>query len=957
MIPSEKYTSKNGLISDRVTAISQDEKGFMWFGSFFGICRYDGIKFEKIALPEKQQNKFVNCLLPAGNKMYAGFLFGGGLAEYANGKVTSYFIKTADSVSGNEFICMADNHDGSIILSSSLNDIYSFRNGVFQFIIHVPLGKGNARVLLRDGKKNIWVGSENGLFVIPYPYKKTYCYFSGENIFSMSVDSRQRIWFRMTNGITTTSYICEGWNSNGIQQLKQLEKSNSSRLISFAGNMLNGLWGIDYGKGLINIKENGSFTTYQAPIDYTTDLNVLYADRENNLWIANEPGIIKISNLNIKVFPFEEIAAGGGDIRILNDTVAWASNSKAIYQIRNNRIAKYQLPLKESDYYGLIFIDHSQNVWVGLWNHGIWRTRWSEGKIIQQEYISEFNHIPVKANAAVEDKSGNSWIIGGNGIFHIRGNKIIDQFQPESADNAQTFVNCFSIDEDNQVMWLGDNALGLVKVKYSFGKENKCSYKVIDRIGSKEGLPDTYIRSIYFDRNKNLWAGTRFGGIYRITASGNGYTIECCNQQAELSCTRVTDIRPEDTSAVCFATCNGVYKYIYKNHRWQHFNTSNGLLNSEIFRLAIDSNGGYVWAVSSQGITKFNTNEDFNTAVPLVNITAVNVLGKPDSSALGAGTRKYSSDENSIGFSFAGASFIDEKKIRYKYMLQGYDPSWSAPVYTNTVNYASLPPGKYTFRVLAANAEGQWSTQPATFSFEIIRPFYKSPILAFLFITLGIFIVYVLRIQRLKQRYKIERIRLNIARDLHDDIGSTLGSINLLSKTATRKMNNQTNAEEITPIFQKIGESAENTLEAMDDIVWSINPNKDTIYDLVIRMREFAIPLFEAKNIDFSFQVEGDKELPVPMNLRRNVFLIYKESIHNIMKHSDASTVYVIVNTGHHHFRMSIVDNGKGFTESEYASRRNGLKNMQGRAEMVGGNIDFHTSGEGTHIEFEAPLR
>ena len=131
------------------------------------------------------------------------------------------------------------------------------------------------------------------------------------------------------------------------------------------------------------------------------------------------------------------------------------------------------------------------------------------------------------------------------------------------------------------------------------------------------------------------------------------------------------------------------------------------------------------------------------------------------------------------------------------------------------MNYASLPPGNYVFKVLAANAEGQWSSEPATFSFVIIRPFYKSPVLAFLLITAGIFIIYVIRIQRLKQRYKIERIRLNIARDLHDDIGSTLGSINLLSKTATRKINNQTNTEEITPIFQKIGESAENTLEAM----------------------------------------------------------------------------------------------------------------------------------------------
>jgi len=104
--PYEKYTSKNGLISDRITAIAQDESGFIWFGSFFGICRYDGRKFEKMELPAQQRNKYVNYLLAANGKMYAGFLFGGGLAEYDHGEVNAYFIAGKDSATANEFTCM-----------------------------------------------------------------------------------------------------------------------------------------------------------------------------------------------------------------------------------------------------------------------------------------------------------------------------------------------------------------------------------------------------------------------------------------------------------------------------------------------------------------------------------------------------------------------------------------------------------------------------------------------------------------------------------------------------------------------------------------------------------------------------------------------------------------------------------------------------------------------------------
>src|SRR3954470_8292889 len=91
-IPYEKYTTKNGLISDRITAIAQDEKGYMWFGSYFGVCRYNGISFEKIALPEQQENKYVTCMLPVNNKMYIAFSFQGGLVEYSSGKLKVYNI-------------------------------------------------------------------------------------------------------------------------------------------------------------------------------------------------------------------------------------------------------------------------------------------------------------------------------------------------------------------------------------------------------------------------------------------------------------------------------------------------------------------------------------------------------------------------------------------------------------------------------------------------------------------------------------------------------------------------------------------------------------------------------------------------------------------------------------------------------------------------------------------------
>jgi signal transduction histidine kinase len=187
-------------------------------------------------------------------------------------------------------------------------------------------------------------------------------------------------------------------------------------------------------------------------------------------------------------------------------------------------------------------------------------------------------------------------------------------------------------------------------------------------------------------------------------------------------------------------------------------------------------------------------------------------------------------------------------------------------------------------------------------------------------------------------------------------VGATLGSINILSKTATRKLEKQPEPAEIHSIFQKIGSSAENTLEAMDDIVWSINPDKDKLQDLVIRMREYAIPLLEAKNIEFNFKTEGDLSQTISMNLRRNLFLIFKESIHNILKHSDASYISIFLGIKNQAIHFNIADNGKGF-DPKSSTSRNGVKNMQQRAQAIGAVLKIRSSENGTEINFDSPVR
>src|SRR5436190_5726452 len=514
----------------------------------------------------------------------------------------------------------------------------------------------------------------------------------------------------------------------------------------------------------------------------------------------------------------------------------------------DDSLRKISFTKQRPDYYGVLHRDSKENLWVGLWNEGLWLTKWMSGKLSQKKFISSFGNKKIKVQAIQEDTDGNIWVGGLNGLFHIRDTQVIDAYQPVNAFGSPAFITCMSLDEKNKTIWLGDNAAGVIKLTYEL-KNNKATYKVAGYVTSKEGLSDMYVRSILKDGHNNLWIGTRYGGIYRVNENKDHYAVVNESANAKLSCTRITDIKEEDSTRVWFATCDGIYSYTYRSATWQHFNTGKGLLNSEVFSLMVEKKKNFVLVLTSQGITKLRIDSIQETVPPLASINSVTILGRADSTAMSSRPHRYSYRQNSIGFSFVGASFIDEKKNRYKYMLDGYDKDWSPPVMANTVNYVSLPPGKYVFKVLAENVKGQWSQAPATFEFEIVMPFSRKPAFIALFITAIIFAIYLLRMRHLRHRFNIERLRLHIARDLHDDIGSNLGSINILTKTATRKIQHDPSQQDINSIFQKIGRSAENTLDAMDDIVWSINPDKDKVEDLIIRMREFAIPLLEAKNI------------------------------------------------------------------------------------------------------------
>lgn len=308
-------------------------------------------------------------------------------------------------------------------------------------------------------------------------------------------------------------------------------------------------------------------------------------------------------------------------------------------------------------------------------------------------------------------------------------------------------------------------------------------------------------------------------------------------------------------------------------------------------------------------------------------------------------------NRNNITFGYTAICFEDYSQVRYRYKLEGLENDWNSPTTILEARYTNLKPGKYRF-IVDVSYKGVWLGYNKSVEFRVKQAFWRT----WWFISLAsiaiIAIGYLLHLNRKRHKEKQLQIRTKIASDLHDDIGSTLSSISIMSDLLQSRLDDSPNAEEM---LSKIGKNAKNMLESMDDIIWSVNPQNDSFYNIIVRIREYAIPLLEPLDVKLSIIVPDNvTSLKVSMDMRRNLFLIAKEAVNNMAKYSECSEAKIEFSFSHSVLKMKIKDNGKGFDTSR-ENTRNGLRNMKYRGEKVGGKVIVQSHiGQGTVITFIA---
>jgi two-component sensor histidine kinase len=475
-----------------------------------------------------------------------------------------------------------------------------------------------------------------------------------------------------------------------------------------------------------------------------------------------------------------------------------------------------------------------------------------------------------------------------------------------------------------------------------------------------DGLPTGRIMNLYVDHSGRLWFTSDTAGLVHVDHAGDARPTFVSYSTAQGLASNSTEAIVEDANGYLYVGGgNGLDRFDPATLRVKHFTTADGL-PAGLFRAAFRDRTGVLWFGMTGGLARLVPMLERPAVPPPVVMIGVRVSGKPQPvSALGERDMSLpdiAPDQNQVQIDFVGLGFRSGDVLRYQYRLDGADPQWSAPGLQRTVTYASLAPGRYRFHVQAVNSEGVVSDHPASLGFTILHPFW----LRWWFITLSALVVG-LAIQTL-YRYRVARLlemanmRTRIATDLHDDIGANLTRIALLSEVAKQTPADGTSGDADGPL-SSIARIARESVSSMSDIVWAINPKRESLIDLTRRMRQHAEEVFTLRGIEMHFTAPGAADtLKLGVDVRRDLLLIFKEAINNAVRHSRCSRVDIDLRLSGLRLSLEVADNGAGF-DASIEREGQGLVSMRRRALRLNGTLEISSDGGvGTRLTLNIPM-
>ena len=465
-----------------------------------------------------------------------------------------------------------------------------------------------------------------------------------------------------------------------------------------------------------------------------------------------------------------------------------------------------------------------------------------------------------------------------------------------------------------------------------------------------------YVRDLLVDSAGRVWLATQHGGLFRCDNANDAVPVFRAYTVAEgLSADFVSSVVEDEAGYIYAGTARGVDRIDPRapigSRHIRHFTTADGLPDSEE-NTALRDREGHLWFGTLAGLAELDPAKSERRPAPDIYLTRVRVRGE-DVPLPWRGTRalalQLAADRNQVEIEYSAIDLSSPESLLFQYQLHGADHGWSEPVERLDVNYASLPAGDFRFEVRAVDADGQVSQQTAGFDFSIAVPLWRrwwALTGMTVLLTAGLVLLYDYRVRQL---LAMERLRTRIATDLHDDIGASLTQISILSELARRGSAPQ--------VLADIANIARAMVSDMSDIVWAVNPRHDRFDGLVHRMRRFSNDVLGGADIDLQFHAEGlPGDVAVPLDSRRPLYLVLKEAVNNVARHSGAKNASIQLELQGGDLKLTVNDDGRGF-DATAAHAGEGLASIARRMRDVGGTATWEAqAGGGTRFTAVLPL-
>jgi len=962
------WGTEAGLPQNTVSVIRQTRDGYLWLGTQGGLARFDGVRFKTYGQAQGLPSVPVRALCEDHEgRLWIG-TYGGGLSCWRNGRMETF--AEAQGLRDVNVTALAEDATGRMWVGTATG-LSLFQDGkAVRDEALSGLGTGLIRAVLRGRRDVMWISSSHGLFEF-VGGRLTECIgpLGDEKIsaYCLLEDRDGNLWASIGDG----KVLCR---RNGVWG-KYGEASGLPW--AFVTSLEEGadgtIWAGSLDAGLYYLKE-GCFQAITKQDGLSGDaIRSLLSDREGNLWVGTRScGLTRLARRKVSVYgpaqglehDFTRAVAETADGSLWVGTTGgglYRGDLETFSRFGDTRIRFYTSV--ES-----VLATRDGSLWWGCFGALL---QWKDDKLAAfyaRDGQPWLGYVPV--TALCEDSQGGLWLgTGKGGLLHYRDGV----FTPFDGRVASGMVTALALEPDG-TLWIGSSAGGLSRVR---GNN-------FENFSSASGFPSSHIRTLCLDKDSTLWIGTSGAGLIRLRKG----RIDSFTARQGLGDDTVSQILEDDAGHLWLGCNRGIFRcgkaelesladdktaFIHT----RAYGVTDGMLTEECAGgsspAGIKLRSGQLCFPTPRGLVVIDPRQqEMDAQPPPVMVEEVRVDRQtqeirpqtdrhadtsPVALVIAPGARE-------IDFHYTALNFSAPENIHFRFKLDGLDSDWVEAGTRRVAYYQRIHPGNYVFRVLACNADGIWSAAGAALAVTVQPFFWQTD---WFLVVVGLVSVVLLagtinglvrrryqrRLAQVETRNAIERERLRISQDMHDDIGGILTRVSMLSD-AGQSLPAVTASQQ----FERIGSQVRAAVVALDEIVWATNPKDDNLSRFAEYVGRFADECFEGAPVRCWQDIPTDLPfLPLRADVRHNVFLAVKEALNNVLKHSGATEVWLRLTLVEGRVSLEIQDNGRGFARESMPSGGNGLHNMRSRLAECGGTVELASShGKGVTIRFAFPM-